>query len=122
MTLGIARTTEPLPTRTSEQSLEKRTFEVVVTNELRYASAREMNVITAIPLTSCRRLAGGDDDLGGRDTAADEIETRAERVRCTCHLMSLASTDAALSPPAPVQSTLEVLCGAEWRPFRRISL
>jgi hypothetical protein len=83
MTLGIARTTEPLPTRTSEQSLEKRTFEVVVTNELRYASAREMNVITAIPLTSCRRLAGGDDDLGGRDTAADETETRAERVRCS---------------------------------------
>ncbi len=64
--------------------VEKRTFEVVVTNELSIrVRARNESVIPLFRLASCRRLASGDDDLGGRDTAADETETRAESVRCS---------------------------------------
>jgi hypothetical protein len=124
MTLGIARSTEPLPTRTSEQSLEKRTFEVVVTNELRYASAREMNVITAIPLTSNR--AKDVAQVAGAVVAGEFAAARGDHKDAAAKFTDAVRMQDALiyEEPSARCRRNATLCGiarAPWRP-RRLAL
>lgn len=85
MTLEIVRGTEPLPLVPAnsrcggEKNFRSRGYE---RTSIRVRAGNE-SVIPLFRLASCRRLASGDDDLGGRDTAADETETRPESVRCS---------------------------------------